>query len=1085
MGAELLGSNRLVGGGRGGRSDLGGAGLQPRVLRGLTEREPLRGPLLHVEQAHMMADPRGPVDHGVQIRFITEPEGATEMGTLRRTGRRPAKDARASTYGVAVRVQGIAGQPFVVLNSGEKGSDSFGVQIKGSNNRGSPGALSSDSELPENPYSQVKGFPAPSQSSTSDEEPRDHWNGRLLRSQSQASLTGLASVGPNNRSASLLELTPPKKPPVNTIDTAPLSSVDSLINKFDSQTGGQVRGRTGRRTRTLPHEQRKRSQSLDSRLSRDTREDRDRQSSNHWTPETKYDNHVDSSKQPPQSQSPLSSFSRSRQTQDWVLQSFEEPREKAQDPTMVQFKSTPDLLRDQREAAPGSVDHVKATIYGILREGSSESEVSVRRKVSLVLEQMQPLGMVSPASTKALAGQNELTRKVEELQKKLDEEVKKRQKLEPSRVGLERQLEEKAEECNRLQELLERKKGEAQQSAKELQNMKLLLGQEEGLRHGLETQVKELQIKLKQGQSPEPAKEILVKDLLETRELLEEVLEGKQRVEDQLRMRERELTALKGALKEEDHAALEAERQKMSSLVRELQRELEETSEETGHWQSMFQKNKEELRATKQELLQLRMEKEEMEEELGEKMEILQRDLEQARAGARDTHQVEELKKELRRTQGELKELQAERQSQEVVGRQRDQELEKQLAVLRAEADRGRDLEQQNFQLQKTLQQLRQDCEEASKARGAKLASEAEAMVLGQRRATVETTLRETQEENDEFRRRILGLEQQLKEARGLAEGGEAAEARLRDKVRRLEVEKQQLEEALNAAQEEEGSLAAAKRALEVRLEEAQRGLARLGQEQQALNRALEEEGRQREALRKSKAELEEQKRLLNNTVDRLNKELEQIGDDSKLALQQLQSQMEDYKEKARREVADAQRQAKDWASEAEKNSGGLSRLQDELQRLRQALQTAQAERDTARLDKELLAQRLQGLEQEAENKKRTQDDKTRQLKSLELSLKVKALKRQVDEAEEEIERLDGLRKKAQRELEEQHEVNEQLQSRIKALEKEAWRKASRSAAEAALKQEGLSSDEEFDSVYDPSSIASLLTESNLQTSSC
>lgn len=68
------------------------------------------------------------------------------------------------------------------------------------------------------------------------------------------------------------------------------------------------------------------------------------------------------------------------------------------------------------------------------------------------------------------------------------------------------------------------------------------------------------------------------------------------------------------------------------------------------------------------------------------------------------------------------------------------------------------------------------------------MASETEAKVLGQRRATVETTLRETQEENDEFRRRILGLEQQLKEARGLAEGGEAVEARLRDKVRRLEV---------------------------------------------------------------------------------------------------------------------------------------------------------------------------------------------------------------------------------------------------------------------------------------------------------
>lgn len=88
------------------------------------------------------------------------------------------------------------------------------------------------------------------------------------------------------------------------------------------------------------------------------------------------------------------------------------------------------------------------------------------------------------------------------------------------------------------------------------------------------------------------------------------------------------------------------------------------------------------------------------------------------------------------------------------------------------------------------------------------------------------------------------------------------------------QAEKQRLEAALNAAQEEEGSLAAAKRALEARLEEAQRGLARLGQEQQALNRALEEEGKQREVLRRGKAELEEQKRLLDKTVCQLNKEV-------------------------------------------------------------------------------------------------------------------------------------------------------------------------------------------------------------------
>lgn len=1193
-----------------------------------------------MEQASTMADTRTPVDHGVQIRFITDPTGDSQVGSLLRGGRRPARDARASTYGVAVRVQGIAGQPFVVLNSGEKGSDSFGVQIKGAHRQGAPGSSYSDSDPRldiSRPLAQDSTIPW--QDNLSDEEPGDPWKGRLLRSQSQASLASPEPLSPNHRSASLLELTPPGVQPGSAIDTAPLSSVDALINKFGGQQAGQTRGRTGRRMRSLHPEQRKRSQSLDNRLPRGPPEQQDRGSPTPWTKATK----PGSPQQPAPKLSPTGSYSRSRQTQEWVLQSFEEPKKRAQESSMLQFKSTPDLLRDQQEADPvGSVEHVKAALYGILREGNSESDASLRRKVSLVLEQTQPLVMTASGPSKVLAGQGELSRKVEELQQKLDEEVKKRQKQEPLCLGLERQLEEKKEEVSRLKELLERQQGEARQSGTELQNLRLRLDQAERVRSGLETQVTELQDQLQQGSRP--AKEGLMKDLLETRELLEEVLEGKQKIEEQLRLRERELTALKGALKEEvasrdqevehvrqqcqrdteqlrrsmqdasqDQAALEAERQRMSALVRGLQRELEETSEETGHWQNMFQKNKEELRATKQELLQVRMEKEEMEEELGEKMEALQRELGQARAGAGDSRQLEELRKELRLTQEELKELRAEHHTQEVAGRHRERDLEKQL---QAEADRGRELEQQNLQLQKSLQQLAQDCEEASKAR---MAAEAEAEVLGQRRAAVETTLRETQGENDDFRRRILGLEQQLKETRGLAEGGEVAEARLRDKLHRLEVEKQRLEEALNEAQAEEGSLAAAKRALEARLEEAQRGLARMGQEQQALTRALEEEGKQREALRRGKAELEEQKRLLDRTVERLNKELEQIGEDSKQALEQLQSQLEDYKEKSRKEVADAHRQAKEWASEAEKSSGGLSRLQDETQRLRQSLQASQADLDTARLDKELLSQRLQGLEQEAEKKKRSQDDRTRLVKNLEekvsrleveldeerntvellterinrsrdqvdqlraelmqersarqdlecdkislerqnkdlksrlassegfqkpsaslsqlesqnrelqerlqaedrektvlqstnrklerrvkelsiqidderqhindqkdqLSLRVKALKRQVDEAEEEIERLDGLRKKAQRELEEQHEVNEQLQARVKALEKDSWRKAARSAAESSLQHEGLSSDEDFDGVYNPHSIASLLTESNLQTSSC
>ena len=45
----------------------------------------------------------------------------------------------------------------------------------------------------------------------------------------------------------------------------------------------------------------------------------------------------------------------------------------------------------------------------------------------------------------------------------------------------------------------------------------------------------------------------------------------------------------------------------------------------------------------------------------------------------------------------------------------------------------------------------------------------------------------------------------------------------------------------------------------------------------------------------------------------------------------------------------------------------------------------------------------------------------------MQLTLRVKALKRQVDEGETEVERVDGLRRKAQREMEEQLE-QERLQ---------------------------------------------------------
>lgn len=51
-------------------------------------------------------------------------------------------------------------------------------------------------------------------------------------------------------------------------------------------------------------------------------------------------------------------------------------------------------------------------------------------------------------------------------------------------------------------------------------------------------------------------------------------------------------------------------------------------------------------------------------------------------------------------------------------------------------------------------------------------------------------------------------------------------------------------------------------------------------------------------------------------------------------------------------------------------------------------------------------------------------------------------MKRQVEEAEEEIDRLESAKKKLQRELEEQVDMNDQLQGQLNAIRKELrwWR---------------------------------------------
>lgn len=574
-----------------------------------------------------MAEPHLPVGQGVQIRFIDD---------LKEKHKPKRGRSKQESYGVAIRVQGIDGQPFVVLNSGDQAKSSYGVQIKTDNNYGgtSPNpapdyqgiatkashtvrSISSDLDMPENPYETKSYRPAGSHySSTSDEEqnakPRSKPRAlqpprreELRRSQSQGSLVDheledsygydghysersstldttysqssssrgslkkldngeyptragfkpATSQQPTSFSSrSSQQRTSPSSPklPSEAIDTKPLSSVDSLINKFDNKT--QVRGRAGRRSQALL-ENRKRSQSLDGRKSfQDTSDSREVLAMERTIqPESQQLNQQTLERE---------GVNKTRLTKEWLDQTMEEPvtqrTQRTVQAEMPQLKSTPDLLKDQQK--DGS-DPTREMIYNTLRDGSTESEVILRKKTALLLEKFQTLRTSPGEDTRTLVSQKkELERKVSQLQQQLDDEIKQRMKQEMSRdrptasvQRLQIQLEESEEECKKLKDLLEKKKNELSSLNQELLEVRMSKEQVETKMRSLEGKLQDAkeEVNRQRTQGVTADKSALLKELQEMQEELDDVLQIRYKQDELLRQKDRELTALKGALKDE------------------------------------------------------------------------------------------------------------------------------------------------------------------------------------------------------------------------------------------------------------------------------------------------------------------------------------------------------------------------------------------------------------------------------------------------------------------------------------------------------------------------------------------------------
>nr|XP_060474387.1 cingulin-like protein 1 isoform X4 [Panthera onca] len=854
------------------------------------------------------------------------------------------------------------------------------------------------------------------------------------------------------------------------IDTGSIPGVDQLIEKFDQKSGLQRRGRSGKRNRINP-EDRKRSRSVDSafpfglqgnseylsEFSRNLGKSSEhllrpsqvcpqrspaqdhrgkqsvgrafaklqgaplrppQQSKDGKVPETRSgrestSTHASSLPAQSKKEEEIKTATATLMLQNRALATS--PDSGAKKISVKTFTSTsdtqatPDLLKGPQELTQQSNEETaKQILYNYLKEGSTDNDDATKRKVNLVFEKIQTLKSRAAGSTQGnnqasnsssevrdlLEQKNKLTTEVAELQRQLQLEVKNQQNIKEERERMKANLEElqgqhdsKVEENSMLQQRLEESEGELRKNLEELFQVKMEREQHQTEIRDLQDQLSEMHDELDSAKrSEDREKGALIEELLQAKQDLQDLLIAKEEQEDLLRKRERELTALKGALKEE----------------------------------------------------------------------VSSHDLE-----------MDKLKE----------------------------------------------------QYDAELQALRESVEEATKNVEV-LASRSNTSEQSQLGA--EMHVKALQEENEKLRRSIEELEQTVARLQRQIADMKCDEAKAKEMLKKCEREAQQLEEALVRARKEERESTSARRTLENELEDAQRNLNRATQEQKQLSEKLKDETEQKEQLRRLKNEMENERWHLDKTIEKLQKEMADIVEVSRISTLELQNQLDEYKEKNRRELAEMQRQLKEKTLEAEKSRLTAMKLQDEdkvsqlemeleeernnsdllseritrsreqMEQMRGELLQERAVKQDLECDKISLERqnkdlksriihlegsyrsskeglvvqmeaRIAELEDRLESEERERASLQlsnrrleRKVKELvmqvddehlsltdqkdQLSLRLKAMKRQVEEAEEEIDRLESSKKKLQRELEEQMDVNEQLQGQLNSMKKDLSR---------------------------------------------
>ncbi|XP_018598920.2 cingulin-like protein 1 [Scleropages formosus] len=727
---------------------------------------------------------------------------------------------------------------------------------------------------------------------------------------------------------------------------------------------------------------------------------------------------------------------------------------------------TPDLLKGQQELSQQTNEETaKQILFNYLKDGSSDNDDTTKRKVNLVFEKIQTLKSRAARNTQSadttaelrelreLQTQKEmLERSAAELRKQLEEETEKlvamvaaQDKAAADRENMQTELAKSQQESAELREQLSRAEEELRKTTEELRQVKTERDQSQTEVKDLQEQLSEMHDELdgaKRAVIDSGVKDAMLEDLLLMKLDFQEVLQSKEDQDEVLRRRERELIALKGALKEEVathdkevdtlRARYEQEVHKLQVALQEAKRRNATTSQE----KAAVEAARAEVEARAEHLVQegerLRKRERELENAIAELNRVIdEAKLKESLLGDRVTRlekEKEQLEESIVEAKGQEEELTRANTALTTQLEDIQKDLTKVTQQHKELSDQLREERIQKEQLKKAKNQVDDERQFLSRT-VEKLRKEMCHLAEASQTATSELQA-QMDEQQERKRREFAELQRQLRDKAAELEQSREALDRLQEKLSRLEEDLRQCKE------EREGA--------ELRGQSLEQQVHDLELEMEAKSRSKEDRSRRIKLLEDRISQLEldlEEERsngdLLMDRLERGKEQIEQIRNDllqERAAKQELECDKMTL-ERQNKELKS--RVARLECSQESSKGSMVSQLEDRIQELEEKLQGESRDRANLQLANRRLERKVKEMMIHVDDEHKSLQDQKDQL-----NLRLKTLKRQMDEAEEEIERLEHGKKKLQRDLEEQMEQNEELQSQIKALRNEMRRKS-------------------------------------------